>query len=338
MWQPCKKDTAYVEALNRLWDDVVLRNMYVTGGIGSSRHNEGFTEDYDLPNLDAYCETCASVGMVYWNQRMNQFTGDSKYIDVLERSMYNGALAGVSLAGDRFFYVNPLESNGDHHRQAWYGCACCPSQISRFLPSIGNYIYGTSDKALWVNLFIGNTTEVTIDGKKVVMKQETDYPWDGLVKLTVTSEQPLGKELRIRIPGWCKSYTLSVNGNKVDSTTDKGYTVIKEWKTGDLIVLNMDMPVEKVSADPRVRQNTGKRAPQRGPLVYCLEETDNAKDFADLALTPTSSFEVKDEPDNLGGIRSIKAISNGQTLHFIPYYAWDNRKAGKMKVWIDYQE
>ena len=333
-----KKDTAYVEALNRLWDDVVLRNMYVTGGIGSSRHNEGFTEDYDLPNPDAYCETCASVGMVYWNQRMNQFTGDSKYIDVLERSMYNGALAGVSLAGDRFFYVNPLESNGDHHRQAWYGCACCPSQISRFLPSIGNYIYGTSDKALWVNLFIGNTTEVTIDGKKVVMKQETDYPWDGLVKLTVTSEQPLGKELRIRIPGWCKSYTLSVNGNKVDSTTDKGYTVIKEWKTGDLIVLNMDMPVEKVSADPRVRQNTGKRALQRGPLVYCLEETDNAKDFADLALTPTSSFEVKDEPDNLGGIRSIKAISNGQTLHFIPYYAWDNRKAGKMKVWIDYQE
>lgn len=252
--------------------------------------------------------------------------------------MYNGALAGVSLAGDRFFYVNPLESNGDHHRQAWYGCACCPSQISRFLPSIGNYIYGTSDKALWVNLFIGNTTEVTIDGKKVVMKQETDYPWDGLVKLTVTSEQPLGKELRIRIPGWCKSYTLSVNGNKVDSTTDKGYTVIKEWKTGDLIVLNMDMPVEKVSADPRVRQNTGKRALQRGPLVYCLEETDNAKGFADLALTPTSSFEVKDEPDNLGGIRSIKAISNGQTLHFIPYYAWDNREAGKMKVWIDYQE
>ena len=191
---------------------------------------------------------------------------------------------------------------------------------------------------MWVNLFIGHTTEVTIDGKKVVMKQETDYPWDGLVKLTVTSEQPLGKELRIRIPGWCKSYTLSVNGNKVDSTTDKGYTVIKEWKTGDLIVLNMDMPVEKVSADPRVRQNTGKRALQRGPLVYCLEETDNAKDFADLALTPTSSFEVKDEPDNLGGIRSIKAISNGQTLHFIPYYAWDNRKAGKMKVWIDYQE
>ena len=149
---------------------------------------------------------------------MNQFTGDSKYIDVLERSMYNGALAGVSLAGDRFFYVNPLESNGDHHRQAWYGCACCPSQISRFLPSIGNYIYGTSDKALWVNLFIGNTTEVTIDGKKVVMKQETDYPWDGLVKLTVTSEQPLGKELRIRIPGWCKSRDIPSSRNGKPAT------------------------------------------------------------------------------------------------------------------------
>lgn len=333
-----KKDTAYIEAMNRLWDDVVLRNMYVTGGIGSSRHNEGFTEDYDLPNLDAYCETCASVGMVYWNQRMNQFTGDSKYVDVLERSMYNGALAGVSLAGDRFFYVNPLESNGDHHRQAWYGCACCPSQISRFLPSIGNYIYGTSNKALWVNLFIGNTTEVEIDGKKVVMKQETDYPWDGQVKLTVTSEQPLGKELRIRIPGWCKSYTLSVNGSKVEGATEKGYAVIKKWKSGDQIVLDMDMPVEKVSADPRVRQNTGKRALQRGPLVYCLEETDNTKDFADLALTASSSFEVKDEPDKLGGIRSIKATSDGQTLHFIPYYAWDNREAGKMKVWVDYQE
>ena len=152
-----KNDTGYIAAMDRLWDDVVHRNMYITGGIGSSHDNEGFTEDYDLPNLDAYCETCASVGMVLWNQRMNQLTGDSKYIDVLERSLYNGALAGISLGGDRFFYVNPLESKGDHHRQEWYGCACCPSQLSRFLPSIGNYIYASSDDALWVNLYIGNT-------------------------------------------------------------------------------------------------------------------------------------------------------------------------------------
>ena len=217
-----KKDTGYIAALDRLWDDVVLRNMYVTGGIGSSKHNEGFTEDYDLPNLDAYCETCASVGMVYWNQRMNQLTEDSKYVDVLERSMYNGALAGVSLAGDRFFYVNPLESNGDHHRQAWYGCACCPSQISRFLPSIGNYVYGTSDKALWVNLYMGNTTLIMSDGQEITLKQETDYPWDGEVRLSVVTERPFKKELRIRIPGWCKNYILSVNDNQRQSSECPG--------------------------------------------------------------------------------------------------------------------
>ena len=171
-----KHDTAYIATMNRLWDDVVLRNMYVTGGIGSSKHNEGFTEDYDLPNLEAYCETCASVGMVFWNLRMNQFTGDSKYIDVLERSMYNGALAGISLSGDRFFYVNPLESKGDHHRQAWYGCACCPSQISRFLPSIGNYLYGTSKEAIWVNLYIGSTATIPLDRGEIILKQETRYP------------------------------------------------------------------------------------------------------------------------------------------------------------------
>lgn len=333
-----KKDAGYVAALDRLWDDVVLRNMYVTGGIGSSKHNEGFTEDYDLPNLDAYCETCASVGMVYWNQRMNQLTGDSKYVDVLERSMYNGALAGVSLAGDRFFYVNPLESNGDHHRQAWYGCACCPSQISRFLPSIGNYVYGTSDKALWVNLYMGNTTRIMSDGQEITLKQETDYPWDGEVRLSVVTERPFKKELRIRIPGWCKKYILSVNDNQVNVPVDKGYAVLKDWKSGDRIVLKMDMPIEVVSADPRVKQDIGKRAVQRGPLVYCLEETDNSSDFDNIALTPSVSFEVKDDPRKLGGIKSIDAVSGNQKMSFIPYYAWDNREAGKMKVWIDYKE
>ena len=193
-----KNDTGYIAAMDRLWDDVVHRNMYITGGIGSSRDNEGFTEDYDLPNLDAYCETCASVGMVLWNQRMNQLTGDSKYIDILERSLYNGALAGISLGGDRFFYVNPLESKGDHHRQEWYGCACCPSQLSRFLPSIGNYIYASSDDALWVNLYIGNTGQIRIGETDILLTQETDYPWDGSVKLTISTSQPLEKEIRLR--------------------------------------------------------------------------------------------------------------------------------------------
>ncbi|MBO4945871.1 MAG: glycoside hydrolase family 127 protein, partial [Muribaculaceae bacterium] len=331
-------DTAYVAALNRLWDDVVLRNMYVTGGIGSSKHNEGFTVDYDLPNLEAYCETCASVGMVYWNQRMNQLTGDSKYADVLERSMYNGALAGVSLAGDRFFYVNPLESNGDHHRQAWYGCACCPSQISRFLPSIGNYIYGTSPESLWLNLFIGSTADLEIDGQKVTVSQHTDYPWDGKVELTVTADKPVDRSLRIRIPGWCKNYTLTVNGKNVEAEIDKGYAVVNDWKPGDKIELNMDMPVEIVAADERVKEDEGKRAIQRGPLVYCIEETDNADNFDSLALTSATNFRVKNEPEMLGGIKAIQASTGDRNMLFVPYYAWDNREAGKMKVWVDYND
>ena len=333
-----KQDSGYIAALNRLWDDVVLRNMYVTGGIGSSRHNEGFTEDYDLPNLDAYCETCASVGMVYWNQRMNQFTGDSKYVDVLERSMYNGALAGISLDGDRFFYVNPLESKGDHHRQEWYGCACCPSQLSRFLPSIGNYIYGTSNDAIWVNLYIGNKTDIEIDQTNVTLQQETSYPWEGQVKLTVNTSAPVKKDIRLRIPGWCKKYVLSVNGKSVEAPMEKGYAVIKDWKSGDRIELNMDMPVEKVEADPRVKQNIGKRAIQRGPLVYCMEEVDNGKECDQLSITPQTTFESTFDSSLLNGVEVIKATTDGQSITFIPYYAWDNRTAGKMKVWVDYKE
>ena len=263
-----KNDTGYIAAIDRLWDDVVHRNMYITGGIGSSRDNEGFTEDYDLPNLDAYCETCASVGMVLWNQRMNQLTGDSKYIDILERSLYNGALAGISLGGDRFFYVNPLESKGDHHRQEWYGCACCPSQLSRFLPSIGNYIYASSDDALWVNLYIGNTGQIRIGETDILLTQETDYPWDGSVKLTISTSQPLEKEIRLRIPNWCKTYDLSINGKRINVSEEKGYAVIKDWKSQDVIALDMDMPVEIVAADPHVKENFGKRAIQRGPLVF----------------------------------------------------------------------
>ncbi len=334
-----KQDSGYIKSLNRLWDDVVLRNMYVTGGIGSSRHNEGFTEDYDLPNLDAYCETCASVGMVFWNQRMNQFTGDSKYIDVLERSMYNGALAGISLEGDRFFYVNPLESKGDHHRQAWYGCACCPSQISRFLPSIGNYIYGTSNGAIWVNLYIGNTAKISAGKADIVLRQETDYPWNGIVNLTVNTSVPMKKEMRMRIPGWCKQYTLSVNGETIDAPIQKGYAVLdKEWVDGDKITLSMNMPVERISADPRVKQDIGKRAIQRGPLVYCMEETDNPQDFDDLDIAENTSFDVQFNPDLLNGVTTIKAMTKGKPILLVPYYAWDNRTAGKMKVWIDYDE
>ena len=297
-------DQGYIGALNRLWDDVALRNMYITGGIGQSAHNEGFTEDYSLPNLTAYCETCASVGMVLWNWRMNQMTGDSKYVDVLERSMYNGALAGISLAGDHFFYVNPLASNGDHHRQEWYGCACCPSQICRFLPSIGNYIYGTSGDAVWVNLYIGGEADVE---KGLTLTQETRYPWEGDVKITV--------------------------GGKL------GYAVLdRKWKDGDEIELSMNMPVEVIAADPRVKEDEGLRAIQRGPLVYCMEEADNPKGFDELNISPSTAFEATFQPDLLCGVETIKAVDGDQVLNFIPYYAWDNRTAGKMKVWVPYSE
>lgn len=333
-----KNDTGYIAAMDRLWDDVVHRNMYITGGIGSSRDNEGFTEDYDLPNLDAYCETCASVGMVLWNQRMNQLTGDSKYIDVLERSLYNGALAGISLGGDRFFYVNPLESKGDHHRQEWYGCACCPSQLSRFLPSIGNYIYASSDDALWVNLYIGNTGQIRIGETDILLTQETDYPWDGSVKLTISTSQPLEKEIRLRIPDWCKTYDLSINGKKINVPKEKGYAVIKDWKSQDVIALDMDMPVEIVAADPHVKENFDKRAIQRGPLVYCMEEIDNPEYFDQIQLSPSTTFQTAFVSDILNGIKTIKTNGRAQSATFIPYYAWDNRKAGKMRVWIPYNE
>ena len=333
-----KNDTGYIAAIDRLWDDVVHRNMYITGGIGSSRDNEGFTEDYDLPNLDAYCETCASVGMVLWNQRMNQLTGDSKYIDVLERSLYNGALAGISLGGDRFFYVNPLESKGDHHRQEWYGCACCPSQLSRFLPSIGNYIYASSDDALWVNLYIGNTGQIRIGETDILLTQETDYPWDGSVKLTISTSLPLEKEIRLRIPNWCKTYDLSINGKRINVSEEKGYAVIKDWKSQDVIALDMDMPVEIVAADPHVKENFGKRVIQRGPLVYCMEEIDNPEYFDQIQLSPSTTFQTAFASDILNGIKTIKTNGRAQSATFIPYYAWDNRKAGKMRVWIPYNE
>lgn len=328
-------DQGYIEALNRLWEDVVIRNMYITGGIGQSAHNEGFTNDYSLPNVSAYCETCASVGMVLWNWRMNQFTGDGKYADVMERSMYNGALAGISLQGDKFFYVNPLESYGNHHRQSWYGCACCPSQICRFLPSIGNYVYGVSDNALWVNLYIGNTANVHLGKNDISLSQETSYPWDGDISLKIMSKSSFKKEVRLRIPSWCKNYSISVNGETFTAPVEKGYAVLnRKWKDGDLIKLMLDMPVEVVAADPRVKEDEGLRAVQRGPIVYCLEEVDNKENFDNLKISENACFSAEYNPELLNGVVAITTQVDNNTLNYIPYYSWDNREAGKMKVWV----
>ena len=330
-----KDDTAYIAALHRVWDDVVLRNMYIMGGIGSSKRNEGFTEDYDLPNAEAYCETCASVGMVFWNSRMNRFTGDSKYIDILERSLYNGALAGVNLEGNRFFYVNPLESDGHHHRLEWYGCACCPSQISRFLPSIGSYIYGISDDAVWVNLYIGNTAVFPAGKEKIGIVVQTGYPWNGGTLITVNNSTK--KDIRLRIPDWSGNYSIKINGKAENPVIEKGYAVLKKhWKAGDEIEVEFDMPVDVVAADPRVKYNVGKRALQRGPLVYCIEETDNKGKYDEITLTPQTSYEAVFNPGLLNGVVEIKAQQGDNTYGFIPYYVWDNRDPGRMKVWIDY--
>lgn len=338
-----RHDTAWIAALERLWEDVALRNMYITGGIGQSASNEGFTSDWSLPNREAYCETCASVGMVFWNSRMNCLSGESKYADVMERALYNGVLAGISLSGDRFFYVNPLESAGDHHRQAWYGCACCPSQICRFLPSVGGYIYGLSDDALWVHLYIGSETSVKVGRKTVPIAMRTEYPWEGSVALTVGA--PFGKAVRLRIPGWCKSWKVAVNGAEVSVPVEKGYAVLTApggWKKGDVILLDLSMPVEAVAADPRVKEDEGKRAIQRGPVVFCLEAEDHAVapdgkpfDLDAALLTGGMTYEYSFVPSLLGGAGTVTAADDVQSLTFIPYYAWDNRSPGKMKVWVD---
>jgi len=328
-------DEGYLSALNRLWDDVVLRNMYITGGIGQSAANEGITEDYDLPNKEAYCETCASIGMVLWNSRMNQMTADGKYADVMERSLYNAALAGISLSGDRFFYVNPLESEGKHHRRAWFGCACCPSNICRFLPSLGSYIYGTSKDAVWVNLFIGSTATFKVCGKPLTLKQETDYPWDGAVAFTF--EDATRADLMVRVPAWCKEVRFAVNGQPVEPAVENGYARIPGGrKRGDVVTMEMGMEAEMVAADPRVKADEGKRAVQRGPLVYCIEGADNpGLDFDAARLSPATTLSGTFESETLGGVYTLRS---SEGLNFIPYYAWDNREPGKMKVWVDYTE
>lgn len=335
--QSLRTYAGYTEPLQRVWHDVVDRNMYITGGIGSSRQNEGFTTDYDLPNATAYCETCASIGMVFWNHRMFLGSGESKYIDVLERSLYNGSLAGVSLSGDRFFYVNPLESGGTHHRKEWFDTACCPSNVSRLLPALGDYLYAQREDEVWVNLFIGNETKLQVGKTQVVVVQKTDYPWNGTVRLNVRPDQTLPLTLHLRIPGWNKQRELLINGQPTPALKNEyGYiTLTRTWQAGDQLELLLDMPVEVVSADHRVKANVGKRALQRGPLVYCLEEADNpGVNFNTVRLSPRNKWTVREQADLLNQVTVLQTAG----LTFVPYYAWDNRAPGNMKVWIDWNE
>lgn len=328
--------TNYLTALDSLWDNVTQCHMYVTGGIGVAYRSEGFSEPYDLPNYEAYCETCASIGMVLWNHRMNEWKGDSRYVDVLERSLYNGVISGVSLTGENFFYVNPLASHGKHHRQAWYGCACCPSNVCRFIPSVGNYIYGTGNDALWVNLYIGSEASCKVKKHDVQVKMETEMPWQG--KATLTFESEMKGQLRLRIPQWAEGFRVSVNGQPVKYKRERGYAIVsRSWKKGDAVNIEMPMQIRMLEADPRVKEDVGQRAVQRGPLIYCAEEVDNPQHFDEIALSPSTKWTDRYVP-KLRGIVELKATEGSQTFTLIPYYAWDNRLAGEMRVWMPWKE
>ena len=359
-------DEGYMKAMNAVWEDVVYRNMYVTGGIGSSGSNEGFSNDYDLPNEQAYCETCASVGMVFWNQRMNLLTGESKFIDVLEKSLYNGARDGLSLSGDLFFYGNPLASNGKHFRKEWFGTACCPANIARLVASLGDYVYGVSDKGLWVNLFVGSTTLVKFGKTDVPIKLESNYPWEGSVKLTVEPKSKVKFAVHVRIPGWAQgeaapgglytfendsktAFTLSVNGKPAVYTLDKGYAVVdREWRKGDQLELTLPMDVKRIVARTELKQDVDRVALQRGPLVYCVEGADNNGKAWDLILPDNATFKTSFQKNLLEGVVTIQfqapTIQVGQdglsvntevkTITAIPYYAWCNRGQNPMQVWL----
>lgn len=358
-------DTGYIEAMKRVWEDVVFRNMYITGGIGSSGGNEGFTTDFDLPNENAYCETCASVGMVFWNQRMNQLTGDSKYIDVLEKSLYNAANDGLSLDGSLFFYENPLASSGQHTRQAWFGTACCPANIARLVASIGDYIYATSGDGLWVNLFVGSQATTSIGNKKVSIQQQTNYPWDGNIRITVSPEQKSKFKLYVRIPGWLtepspgSTYTYlsgtnqpptyELNGKPTATQTANGYAIIdREWKKGDVVEVHIPMEIRRVVATEKVKDDRSRVSLQRGPLIYCIEHPDNNGKALNVICPDDVSLHSDFRPEILGGVTTLSGemlvltpsddglsvLSSRQKITGIPYFTWANRGSGQMEVWI----
>ncbi|MCW5555734.1 MAG: glycoside hydrolase family 127 protein [Verrucomicrobiae bacterium] len=348
-------DERLLTMLNRVWRNTTERNMYLTGGIGPSAHNEGFTVDYDLPNATAYQETCATVALAQWGHRLALLYGDAKYADVVERALYNGVLAGVSQDGTKFFYVNPLESAGRHHRQPWFGCACCPPNVARTIASLGGYAYAVSDDALWVNLYIQGSVKAKVAGIPVELKVTTDYPWDGKVVIEPVVKQPTSFELRLRLPAWCETPSLLVNGRRISPLqTEQGYLVVKDkWKRGDKIELNLPMPVQRMAANPNVKANHGLLAIQRGPLVYCLEQCDQSEPLAAMFVPAGAELKPEKQKSLLGGVVAIKGmaeiaedqnwrrtlyqpanVSRRVPFQAIPYYAWDNRQAGAMKVWL----
>ncbi|MHB0876889.1 MAG: glycoside hydrolase family 127 protein [Anaerolineae bacterium] len=365
-------DESLLVACRRLWRNVTQWRLYVTGGVGSSRQGERFTYDYGLPNEAAYAETCAAIGLVFWAHRMLQVDRRGEYADVMERALYNGVLSGISLSGDRFFYVNPLEvdssaaayemaTHGNRHlsteRQPWFDCACCPPNVARLLTSLGQYVCSTSGDEVYVHLYVGGTLAPETDRGRVLLRCETRYPWDGAVRLVVQPERETDLMLALRVPGWCRRATLAVNGEPVDVGTvlEDGYARIRRlWRPGDVIDLTMAMPVERVEAHPAVRSAAGRVALQRGPLVYCLEQVDNGPNLNDISLARGAPLQPEWRADLLEGVVELRGEGRRRSLAgwedalyraeasagepaavmAVPYYAWANREPGDMLVWV----
>jgi DUF1680 family protein len=338
----------YVAAIDRLWLDVAGRKQYLTGGVGARSGSEAFGDAYELPNAEAYTETCAAIGNALWNYRLFLLHGESKYMDVFERVLYNGLLSGVSLAGDRFFYQNPLESSGGYARSPWFEVACCPPNMTRFLPSLPGYVYATKDEVVFVNLFIAGSGSFDLGGRAVTISQETRYPWDGAVKLKLSPERAASFELAVRVPGWARGEAmptdlyrfldgsadkpvLEVNGKTVGLVIRDGYARIRRaWKDGDTVELALPMPVRRVIANDAVAEDRGRVAIQRGPIVYAVEGVDNAGRIFDLVLADDAALRVEFRLDLLNGVAVIK----GGGLTAVPYYSWANRGGGQMLVWL----
>jgi DUF1680 family protein len=349
----------YNTAIHAIWDDATYKKQYITGGVGAREDGEAFDKAYVLPNDNAYAETCAAIANMLWNHKMYLSTGEAKYMDVFERVLYNGFLGGMSVNGDKYFYVNPMASNGVNdfksghgaERQSWFGTACCPTNVSRFLPSMPGYIYATNGNELVVNLFAANEANLTVGNVPVKLIQQTNYPWEGNIKITVSPEKPVSFPLAIRIPGWAageaipgnlytyqdklsKPVTLSINGKKSDAVVEKGYLKLnRAWKKGDVVELALDMPVRKVVSNENVKTNQGKVAIERGPVLYCAEGHDNGGKALSIHVSGTQSFVPQFQKDLLGGINVLKANEGNITL--IPYYAWANRGANEMTIWFD---
>jgi DUF1680 family protein len=361
-------DAGYVKIIDRIWKNVVGRKLYLTGGIGARHNGEAFGDDYELPNDTAFAETCAAVANIFWNQRMFQLHADAKFVDVLERTLYNGFISGVSLSGDRFFYVNPLSFDGklnfnsedfnsedSHVRQPWFSTACCPPNVARLLSSLSGYIYATREDSVYVNLFISSQTKVSVAGQDISIRQVSNYPWDGEIKVSINLDEPLEFTVCIRIPGWAQSQpvpsdlyryldqptesaSLVVNDEVQTFTIDKGFAVLRRtWQSGDQIVLTLPMVVRRAISHEAVDANRRRVALERGPLVYCAEQVDQACDVSEISLPDTACLNSEFQASMLNGLTLITArwgSHPSQSLVAIPYYAWSNREVGEMAVWL----